>query len=74
LPTTDHLATFLFKWAQHIYMHKWCNMPGRYVHCSSERKHMLCSKMLVAHVPHPNNLVYLPLLNSPTVLTLMVHM
>ena len=30
---------------------------------------MLRSKLLVAHVPHPNNLVYLPLLIVPTVLT-----
>jgi hypothetical protein len=45
-------------------LHKWCNMPGRYVYCSQESntKCMLCSKMLVVHVPHPNNLVPFPLI------------
>ena len=32
-------------------------------------KCMLCSKLLVAHVPHANNLVPFPILISPTVLT-----
>ena len=65
--------TFLFKWAQHnnvspkmycMLLHKLCNMPRRYVYCSleSNTKCMLCSKLLVAHVPHPNNLVYFHLL------------
>ena len=30
---------------------------------------MLCSKLLVAHVTHPNNLAYFPLLILPSVLT-----
>jgi hypothetical protein len=49
-------ATFLFNWAQHnkvspkIYcmlLHKWFNMPGRYVYCGQESntKCMLFSKL-----------------------------
>jgi hypothetical protein len=46
-----------------IPLHKLCNMPGRYVYCSleSNTKCMLCSKLLVAHVPRPNSLVPFPL-------------
>ena len=35
-------------------------MQRRYVDCSKESntKCMLCSKLLVAHVPHPNDFVY----------------
>ena len=42
-------------------LHKLCNMPGRYVYCSQESntKCMLCSKVLVSHVPFPPfNLAY----------------
>ena len=81
----DRRATFLFKWAQHnkvspkIYcmlLHKWCNMPRRYVYCSQESntKCMLCSKLLVAHVPHPNNLVPFPPHNLAYCSDLVVHM
>ena len=68
LPTKDRRATSLFKWPQQnkmspkrscMLLHKLCSIPGRYVHCSQESntKYMLCSKLLVAHVPHHNNLV-----------------